>query len=404
MKRILRLHILSLLIGFLTLLFAGNPAFAQIRIGDDLSDIDYNNPKKYEIAAITVEGTKFVDKNMLSMLSGLRVGNEITVPGEDISGAIRKIWEQGLFEDVAINATNIIADKIFLEIVVKERARISKFSFDGTVKKSEADDIRNKINLSRGDVATNHLETKTRRIIEDYYADKGYYNAEVTIWQVPDTTRENYVDLLINVDKGEKVKIGKINLIGNEHLSDVQVLSAMKETKQKGVFNPLDPLGPLVVNTVADVFTLKPLKAITGVEEYFYENYRPRIFKSSKFLDSNFETDKQNIIAKYNAKGYRDAIILRDSVYPINDKELGIDLVIDEGNLYHYRSINWTGNTKYSNEALTGILGIRPGDVYNKELLNTNLTMSETSLDITSLYMDDGYLFFRVDPVEVQVE
>ena len=381
----------------------GLNAMAQIRIGDDLSDIDYNSPKTYEIAGITVEGTKYVDGGVLSMLSGLRTGHEITIPGDDIADAIRKIWDQGMFEDVAINTTNIVGDKIFLQIVVQERPRVSKFSFNG-IKKSEADDIRNKINLSRGDIATNHLETKTRRIIEDFYAEKGYYNVIVDIEQVPDTTKDNSVDLVINIDKGKKVKIGEINIIGNESLSDAQILMAMKETKQKGVFNPLDPLGPAVVNAIADVVTLHPLRAVNGVEEYFYENYRPRIFKSSKFLESNYEDDKQNIIAKYNAKGYRDAIIVRDSVYDIDDGNIGIDIVIDEGNLYHYRSINWTGNTKYTSETLDGVLGIKPGDVYNKELLNTNLTYSETTLDISSLYMDDGYLFFRVDPVEVQVE
>ncbi len=376
---------------------------AQVRIGDDLSDIDYNNPQKYEIAGITVEGTSYVDKNVLSMLSGLRVGNEITVPGDDVAMAIRKIWDQGMFEDVEINATNILGDKIFLQIIVQERPRVSKFSFSG-VKKSEADDIRNKINITRGDIATSHLENKTRRIIEDYFADKGFYNAKVTIQQVPDTTRDHYVDLMIDIDKGKKVKIGAINLKGNQGLSDAQILSAMKETKEKGVFNPLDPLGPMVINAVADAITLKPLRAITDVEEYFYENYRPRIFKSSKFLEANYEEDKQNIIAKYNAKGYRDAIIVNDSVYSLDDGNIGIDIEIDEGNLYHYRDIKWTGNTKYDSETLGGILGIKKGDVYNKELLNANLTYSETTLDISSLYMDDGYLFFRVDPVEVSVE
>ena len=376
---------------------------AQIRIGDDLSDIDYSNPKKYEIAGVTVEGTKFVDPNVLAMLAGLRVGTEITVPGDDIAMAIRKIWDQGMFEDVAINATNIVGGKIFLQVVVQERPRVSKFSFEG-IKKSEADDIRNKINLSRGDIATNHLENKTRRIIEDYYAEKGFYNAVVDIIQVPDTVRANYVDLLIRVDKGKKVRIGKINITGNDNLSDAQILSAMKETKQKGVFNPLDPLGPTIINAVADFVTLKPLRAITDVEEYFYENYRPRIFKSSTFLEANYEDDKQNIITKYNAKGYRDAIIAHDSVYRLDDGDLGIDLVIDEGGLYHYRDIKWTGNTKYSSEVLDGVLGIKSGDVYNKELLNNNLTYSETTLDVSSLYMDDGYLFFHVDPVETRVE
>lgn len=387
----------------LALLMIGYNLMAQIKIGDDLSDIDYNNPQKYEIAGITVEGTSYVDPNVLSMLSGLRVGHEITVPGDDISMAIRKIWDQGMFEDVEVNATNILGDKIFLQIIVQERPRVSKFSFNG-IKKSEADDIRNKINITRGDIATSHLETKTRRIIEDYFAEKGFYNAQVIIQQEPDSTRDHYVDLKIDIDKGKKVKIGAINITGNEGLSDVQILSAMKETKQKGVFDPLDPLGPMVINAVAHAVTLKPLRAITDVEEYFYENYRPRIFKSSKFLESNYEDDKQNIIAKYNSKGYRDAIIVKDSVYNMADGDIGIDLVIDEGNLYHYRNITWTGNTKYDSETLDGVLGIKKGDIYNKELLNANLNYSETSLDVSSLYMDDGYLFFRVDPVEVSVE
>ena len=381
----------------------GNEAKAQIQVGDDLSEVDYGRPKEYEIAGITVEGAQNVDKNALMMISGLRVGNTVKVPGNDFSQAIKKIWEQGMFEDVAINATDFVGDKVFLEIVIRERPRVSKFSFKG-VKKTEADEIRNKINLSRGDVATDHLLTKTRRIIEDYYYEKGYLNADIDIEQVADTTRNGYVDMVINIDKGHKVKIGKINFIGNENLSDGQLQAAMKETKQRGHFDPLNPLGPLVVNTIADVLTLKPLKAITGVEEYFAENYRPRIFKASKYIESNYKDDKQKIIEKYNSKGYRDALIVRDSIYRIDDRNVGIDIVLDEGHKYHYRNINWTGNTKYTAETLDGILGIKKGDVYNKELLDKNLTLSETTLDISSLYMDDGYLFFHVNPVEVQVE
>ena len=385
-------------------LFAfGNEAKAQIQVGDDLSEVDYGRPKEYEIAGITVEGTQNVDKNALMMISGLRVGNTVKVPGNDFSQAIKKIWEQGMFDDVAINATDFVGDKVFLEIVIRERPRVSKFSFKG-VKKTEADEIRNKINLSRGDVATDHLLTKTRRIIEDYYYEKGYLNADIDIEQVADTTRNGYVDMVINIDKGHKVKIGKINFIGNENLSDGQLQAAMKETKQRGHFDPLNPLGPLVVNTIADVLTLKPLKAITGVEEYFAENYRPRIFKASKYIESNYKDDKQKIIEKYNSKGYRDALIVRDSIYRIDDRNVGIDIVLDEGHKYHYRNITWTGNTKYTAETLDGILGIKKGDVYNKELLDKNLTLSETTLDISSLYMDDGYLFFHVNPVEVQVE
>ena len=387
----------------LSLLFCGGMAQAQIQVGDDLSEIDYSAPKEYEIGGITVVGAKYVDASMLTMISGLRVGQTVTIPGDDISGAIRKIWEQGMFEDVAINATDFVGGKAFLQIVIKERPRVSRFSFKG-IKKSEADEIRNKINLSRGDIATAHLLTKTRRIIEYYYYDKGYRNVEIDIKQVADTARESYVDMIIDIDKGAKVKIGEINITGNENLSDGQILAAMKETKQRGRFDPLTPLGPLAVNTVANVLTLKPLKAVEGIEEYFYENYRPRIFKSSRFLENNYEDDKKHIIEKYNAKGYRDAIIVSDSVYDIDDRNIGINLVIDEGNRYHYRDISWTGNTKYTEEQLNGVLGIKPGDVYNKELLDKNLNYSENSLDISSLYMDDGYLFFRVDPVEVNVD
>lgn len=399
----MRLRYLPITLLLLAFLGFGNSVFAQIQIGDDLSEIDYARPQKYEIGGIVVEGAKYVDASMLSMIAGLRVGETISIPGDEISNGIRKIWEQGLFEDVAINATDIVGGKVFLQIVIKERPRVSKFSFKG-IKKSEADDIRNKINLSRGDIATDHLLTKTTRIIENFYYEKGYRKVDIDIQQVADTARDNYIDMVINIDKGSKVKIGKINVMGNENLTEGQVLAAMKETKQRGHFDPLNPLGPLVVNTIADVVTLHPLRAITGVEEYFYDNYRPRIFKSSRFLESNFEADKKLIVEKYNSKGFRDARIVSDSVYMIDDKNMGIDIVIDEGNKYHYRNIAWTGNTKYSDETLNSILGVRPGDVYNKELLDKNLNYSETNLDISSLYMDDGYLFFRVDPVEVAVE
>lgn len=399
----MRLRYLPITLFLLAFLGFGSSAFAQIQIGDDLSEIDYSRPQKYEIGGIVVEGAKYVDATMLSLIANLKVGETISIPGDEISNGIKKIWEQGLFEDVAINATDFVGNKVFLQIVIKEKPRVSRFSFTG-IKKSEADDIRNKINVSRGDIATDHLLTKTTRIIEDYYYDKGFYNVDIDIEQKADTTRENYIDMVINVDKGPKVKIAQINVIGNENLSEGQIQLAMKETKERGHFDPLDPLGPMIVNTLADLVTLHPMRAINNVEEYFYDNYRPRIFKASKFMEKNYEDDKKHIIEKYNSKGYRDARIVRDSVYRIDDRNLGIDLVIDEGNKYHYRNISWTGNTKYSEETLNSILGIKKGDIYNKELLDKNLTYSESTLDVSSLYMDDGYLFFRADPVEVAVD
>ncbi len=376
---------------------------AQIQIGSDLSDFDYSKPKEYEIGGIKVDGVKYLDQNVLIMLSGLSVGQKIKVPGDPITDAIRKLWEQGLFEDVAIYATEIAGNLVFLEIQLKERPRVSRFSFEG-LRKGEADDIRTKINLTRGDVATDHLYVRTRDIIKEHFAEKGYLDTEVQIEQIPDPGRENYVDMLIKVQKNDKVKIGEIILEGNKEFSDDQVLSAMKETKEKGVLNPLNPLGPLVINTGWELLNLRPLNAVRQVENYFSENYRPRIFKSSKFIQANFKDDKQAIVEKYNAKGYRDASILSDSIYRLPDNSLGLKLKINEGERYYFRSISWVGNTKYDSEFLGSVLGIQPGDVYNKELLTTNLTYNPNGLDVSSLYMDDGYLFFMADPIEVLVE
>lgn len=387
----------------LALLMTGYVSIAQIQVGNDMSDIDYSLPREYEIGGVTVTGAKYVDPVVIVMLSGLEVGQTIKVPGDKITKAIQKLWDQGLFEDIQITSTQKIGGKIFLNIALSERPRISKFSLKG-VKKSEAEELRKKINLTRGDVATEHTYNKTRRIITDYFADKGFLNTQVDIAAVNDTTRENYVNLMITIDKKHKVKIGVIDVEGNQILTDNQVRSAMKETKERGKFDPLRPLGSAVVNTIWDVVTLKPHKAEEEMFNYFADNYKFRIFKSSKFDESNFEDDKHKIIAKYNSKGYRDARIVSDSVYVIDDRNLGIKLVIDEGDKYYFGDISWVGNTKYDTAVLNRVLGIKRGDVYNQELLEKNLTYSEEGLDVSSLYMDDGYLFFRVDPVEVNVD
>ena len=394
---------LKILILLICITAFNTQGLTQIQINNDLSEIDYSLPRDYEIGGITVTGVKYLDPQVLVMLSGLQVGETISVPGEKITNAIRKLWEQGLFEDVSITCVNKIGRKIFLNIELKERPRISKFSFKG-VKKSEADELRSKINLTRGDVATEHTYTKTTRIIEDYFFEKGFHNVDVDVQAEPDTTRDNYVNLTLNIDKGPKVRIAEINIEGNEDLSDAQVRKAMKETKEKGNFDPLNPLGPTVFNALWDFVRFKPKAAMTKITDYFANNYRIRIFKSSKYLENNYEDDKQKIIDKYNQSGYRDAYIVSDSVYRIDDKNLGIFIKVEEGDKYYFRNITWVGNTKYDTAYLNRVLGIRKGDTYNKELLMTNLTYAEGGYDISSLYMDDGYLFFNVEPVEVKVE
>jgi len=387
----------------LTLLLPASKSFPQTVIGNEQSVFDYGKPREYEIGGITVSGIKYLDQNVLIMLSGLSVGDKIKVPGDKITNALKKLWEQGLFEHVSITAPNIQGNLIFLDIELKERPRVSKFSFSG-VKKTEADDIRSKINLTRGDVATDHLIVKTTTIIKKHFAEKGFLNTAVNIVQTPDPTRDNYVDLLIEVKKNTKVRIAEIEITGNHSLNDDQVKAAMKETKQRGNFDPLTPLGPMVLETGKNVVALRLDRALETIENYFVSNYRPRIFKASKFIESNFEEDLQKIVFKYNQKGYRDAKVVSDSVYAIDNRNIGIKIEVNEGNRYYFRKIDWVGNAKYTDEFLSSILGLQAGDVYNRELLETNLNYNPNGFDVSSLYMDDGYLFFTADPVEVLIE
>jgi len=360
-------------------IFALYSAEAQTYINDDINNIDYTNPKEYVLGGITISGVQFLDNNILIMLTGLSVGDKITVPGDKISKAIENLWKQGLFGNISVSVVKIHENTIFLDFKIEEKPRLTKFSFTG-IKKSEADNIREKIKLTKGDVVTENLLIRTKDIIKEYFIDKGFLFADVNIVQKKDSTEANSMMLSINVDKKSKVKINKINFSGNtpyksniikqikgknEFLSDGALKRSMKKTKEKNFF---------------------------------------RIFKASKFLNEEFENDKEALINKYNELGFRDASIIHDSVYKFNEKTVNIDLKISEGNRYYFRNINWVGNTKYSDAYLSNILGIKKGDIYNQKLLDSKLFMSQESVDISSLYLDDGYLFFSITPVEVNVD
>ncbi len=389
-----------LVVGFLFVPFI---TMAQIDIGDDLSKINYDHPVDYYIGGIEVEGVKYFDKNVIIMLSQLEVGQRVKIPGEAITSAIRKLWNQGLFDNIKITASKIEAGKIYLKFYVQERPRLSKFSFDG-IRKSEADDIREKINLTRGDVVTDHLMIRTINIIKDYYADKGFLNADVSIKEKPDKAQENFEELVIKIRKKKKVRIEYIDIVGNKDFSDDAVKGAMKETKVKGNFNPLDSIGPLIINLGGDAIRFKFKKFRDDLLDYFTDNYRIRLFKGSKFIETNYKDDLDLIVAKYNKKGYRDAHVISDSIIRVNDQNIGIKIFLEEGDKYYFRNITWVGNTVYSSAFLSTVLGIRKGDVYNKELLETNLNFNLNGFDVSSLYMDNGYLFFNATPVEVYVE
>lgn len=346
--------------------FATSGMVAQISINNAKKVIDYSKPAKYEIGGVTVSGTKFTVQSVIVHLSGLTVGKTITVPGMDIQEAIKKLWDQGLFSDIKISATNIFAGKIFLDIYLQERPKLSKFSFTG-VSKSEADDLRDKVRLSRGSMVTDNMIINSRNKIADHFIAKGFLNTEVIIEQLEDTTLTNAIYLRISIDKKGKVKINQISFEGNNILTEKKLRAVMKDTKIKGL-----------------------KKGILS------------IFKTSKFIRNNLADDKNLILAKYNELGYRDARILGDTITVNDDNTVNLKLFLEEGKKYYFRNISFVGNTKYSSDFLYEFLNIKKGDVFNQTTLDGRIRNDEVSL--TSQYNDQGYLFFQVIPIEVVVE
>lgn len=353
---------------FFLFLFTLSVSFSvngQIQIGlQDTTGINYAAPKEYEVGGITISGTQYFDQNTIIMASGIHVGEKIQIPGTRISEAIDNLWKQGFFEDVGIYASKIQGNTIFLDIKVTERPRLSKFSFKG-INKSEADDVREKIKLVKGKVFTDYLSGSIESTVKEHFIDKGYANVKVDLKQQKDTSLVNSTIVIINIKKGKKVRIKELEFEGNTQISDQRLRRAMKDTKPKKWYNP---------------------------------------FNSAKFLEDNFEKDKTKMIQKYASKGYRDAHIVKDTVYKISNDRLGIKIWIDEGRKYYFRNITWVGNTKYSSKELNNVLGIKKGDVFDQTTLDAKLTMNPNGYDISSVYMDDGYLFFQVTPVEVLVE
>ena len=327
--------------------------------------IDYqSSPREYSLAAVVVDGVVHLDHEMIIQKSGLIRGEKIAIPGDKISRAITNLWEQGLFSDVEIIKEKTQGTNIFLRIKLKERERMSRYSFSG-VSKSEADQLRDDLDLYSGKIITDALLMKVKNISKNYFVGKGYLKAKATITSKMDTLVNNSKIVKINVDKGTRLKINEIIVSGNSALSNDKIKRLMKETKEKRWY---------------------------------------RFFKRSKFQYSLFDQDKITIIDKYNEMAHRDAEILFDTIYDFDEKSINIEITIDEGNQYFIRSVNWSGNQKYSSGLLDTVLGIKKGDKYNKATLDTKLFMNPNGTDISSLYMDDGYLFFQVNPIEKRID
>ncbi|UII34431.1 BamA/TamA family outer membrane protein [Fulvivirga ulvae] len=372
----------------------------------DDSGLNYSNPQEYVIAGIEVTGLKVLDKNALISLSGLKVGDKIKVPGDDISGAIRKLWKHGLVGNVSITIDRIEEDQIYLNIELSERPRLTGFTFEG-VKKGRESELREDLNLIRGRILSDAIIRNTELTVKNHYVNKGFLNADVKVIQQEDTVNRDGVKLKIVVNPKSKVKINKINIIGNEEFADNRIKKKMKSTHERIRFSLFKRAAELVIGVnPSNVKSFVDSSYDVSGEElkgFINDNIKLNFFNSSKFIKSDYEVDKDAIIAFYNSKGYRDAEIVYDSVYRHDDNSINIDIKVNEGRKYYFGDIIWTGNFVHTSETLDKILAIEKGDVYNKELIDQKLTFNPKGPDISGLYMDDGYLFFRVTPVEVAV-
>ena len=356
------------LLTYILLLTAFLPVLAQETDSVQTSDVaamEYTFQRKtYEIADITVTGADNYEDFVLIGFSGLAVGDKIEVPGDQITKAIRRFWKQGLFSDVKIYATKVEGSKIWLNIDLKQRPRISDLQYNG-LRKSEKEDVENKTGLQKGGQMTPNAADKAQTVIKKYLAEKGYHNAIVKVAQKDDEAHPGYVRVAVNVDKRTKTRVGHIYITGNEALSHTKINRAMKKTNDGHITN---------------------------------------LFRTKKFVADLYEKDKIAVIEKYNELGYRDAYIVADSVVPSPEDPTRVDvyMTLSEGDKYYIRDIKWVGNTLYPYDYLNAVLGIKKGDTYNLKQLNERLQTDDDA--VSKLYTDRGYLFFNVDPVEVNIE
>lgn len=320
-------------------------------------------PRTYEIADIKVTGAQNYEDFIILGYAGLKKGDRVEVPGAEITAAAKRLMRQGLFSQAQIKVEKIAGDKAWLEIALRTQPRISEVNYNG-VKKGEKEDLQERLQLMKGNQITQNIVNRATGIVKKYYADKGFGNADVKIELREDLSHQNEMIVDINVNKHSKVKVHKIYIDGNEVLSDNAVKGAMKKTNEKGKLRNL--------------------------------------FKQKKFVESDYQDDLNRIIQKYNEKGYRDAKILKDSVARYDEKSVDVFITVEEGKKYYISNIDWVGNTVYTTDQLDAILGIQPGEVYNQKLLEKR--MREDDESVSNLYMNRGYLFYQLVPIEKNIK
>lgn len=341
---------------------------ALLRAQDGGVEVDYNHPQKYVIAGISVEGNTIFGSQQIINQTGMHKGMSVTVPGDDISNVVRRLYLQRYFEDVAIELDSLNAqrDSAWFVIRIKERPRVSRWTFSG-VKTSERKDIEERLNLRRGGEFSEYVEKTSADIIKRYFAEKGFLLCDVKAEVQRDSVIKNAIRVNFAIDKGQKVRIKEINFIGNEHVKEYKLARSMKKTKSNKFYN---------------------------------------FFHSKKFNEKEYLNDKRAILSAFNEQGYRDARLVRDSVYFVEPGRLAIDMEFEEGDKYYFRDVTWTGNSVYSTDVLNEVLGIKKGDVYDMVTLDHRLRGGgkQNEMDVRKLYSDNGFLFFDINAVETNIQ
>lgn len=332
----------------------------------DLS-LNYQVPVEYVIADIKVEGAPHLNHATLISISGLKIGDKVSIPGDVFSNAIKKLWKQKIIGNVKIEVSKIEGEKIYIVLQIKERPRLSTYTISG-VRKSENTDLKDKIGFIRGQVLSDALKKNATFSIQKYFEEKGLFNTSIKVTERKDSTLKNHVRLNFHIKKGKHVKINQMTINGNSLITHKEVKKQLRDTKEKRWW---------------------------------------RIYKRSKYIKKDYTADKQALVAYYNSLGFRDAVIISDSVYVVegsDNKLLNIDIKIEEGKKYYFRDIAWSGNYIYKEKILRKVLGIKKGDIFNQELLDARLNFNPNGPDVSSLYLNNGYLFFNVTPIEIRVE
>lgn len=328
------------------------------------TELDYLNPKQYIIGGIKVNGVKFLDQAVLITISKLTVGEKITVPSDATSNAVKNLWAQGLFDDVALEINRIEGDSIFFDFNLGERPRVSKVQLIG-LSKSETTEVLEKLNNQKGKIVNENLNNNINSIVLKYFNTKGYLNTTIKITTVNDTSDVNSRIVKVKIDKNSKVKVNALTIVGNKDFTDAKLKKFLKKTKERKIY---------------------------------------KILGTGKFLKDKYEEDKDNLIAKMREKGYRDAEIIKDSVYKFDNKSVNVDLKIYEGPKYYFGDVTFSGNAKYPTAVLKQILKIEKGEVFSEAKLEKTLRSSPSSDDVSSIYLNDGYLTFNADPVQIRIK